>query len=66
MARVYMVTEEEMQSLIESLELTKLRESGHFRGSKTEQDDIRESMHRTFHMVAVRWTQAVGYRGYRN
>lgn len=65
MACVYVVTEEEMLSLIESLELHKLREAGHFRGSNPEQDEIRERMHRTFHMVAVRWVQAMGFKGHR-
>jgi hypothetical protein len=66
MARVYIVTEEEMISLVESLELEKLRAAGHFRGSNPEQEQIRSDMHRTFHMVAVRWVQAMGFKGYRS
>lgn len=65
MARVYLVTEEEMISLLESLELHKLRESGHFRGSNPGEDDVRERMHRTFHFVATRWAQSIGFAGYR-
>lgn len=66
MAKVYLITEEEMLSLLESLELHKLREQGHMRGAKPEDDQIRSDMHRSFHFVAVRWAQSVGFKGYRS
>lgn len=67
MARQYVITEEEMMSLIDSLETVKLREAGHFRGTSQEDWDKfkLDDMHRTFHMVAVRWAQAMGFDGRR-
>lgn len=63
MARVYVVTEEEMIALIDSLELEKMRKEGHYRGlEKPTLDDI----HRAFHFVAVRWVQAMGFKGRRD
>jgi hypothetical protein len=67
MARQYVITEEEMLSLIESLEMVKLREAGHFRGTSDEDFDKfkLDDMHRRFHMVTVRWAQKMGFDGYR-
>lgn len=67
MSRQYVVTEEEMLSLIESLELTKLRAEGHFRGtSDADFDKFKlDEMHRRFHYVAVRWAQQMGFDGWR-
>ena len=62
MAKVYLVTEEEMQSLIDGLELSKMRQQNV--GPKENSQAISD-MHRSFHYVAVRWAQAVGYKGYR-
>jgi len=61
MARQYIITEEEMLSLIESLEIVKLREANFMRDYSIEMDD----MHRRFHMVVVRWAQNMGFDGYR-
>ena len=65
MARQYVVTEEEMTSLIESLELTKLRQNdSHAPKSPLHKDDI-DAVHRTFHHRVVRWAQSIGFDGYR-
>lgn len=72
MAKQYVVTEEEFLSLIESLELHKLR-NGNIcdPGRELLPDDRKrlepaiDSLHRGFHMVAVRWVQDMGFRGYR-
>ena len=65
MALQYVVTEEEMLSLIESLELAKLRErDSHATQSSIHRQDI-DDMHRRFHHVTVRWAQSVGFHGYR-
>jgi hypothetical protein len=64
MARVYMITEEEMQSLLDSLELSKLRQQNAIEKHAPEWFEI-DKMHRSFHFVAVRWAQSVGFDGYR-
>lgn len=65
MARQYVVTEEEMLSLIESMELARLRQtSEHAPQSSIHKADI-DSLHRMFHMVTVRWAQKIGFDGYR-
>jgi hypothetical protein len=62
MAKVYLVTDEEMQSLIESLELERLRKENYLRAFSAEDrpEQTVDSLHRAFHSVAVRWAQAVG------
>lgn len=79
MARLYVVTEEEMMSLIESMELQKLREMKDFQPYKSldaewrhltenerkNMEEAIDSIHRRFHMATVRWAQAVGFQGYR-
>lgn len=65
MARQYVITEEEMQGLIESLELASLRQrESHAPQSPIHKQDI-DSIHRVFHSVTVRWAQAMGFNGYR-
>lgn len=64
MARQYVVTEEEMLSLVEGLELEKMRAEGHFRNTDITRQEIQD-MHRRFHFVAVRWVQSMGFQGYR-
>lgn len=65
MARQYVVTEEEMLSLIESLELNKLRaRDAHAPHAAIHKQDI-DHIHRTFHGVTVRWAQSIGFDGYR-
>lgn len=71
MAKQYVVTDVEMQALINSLELAALRAANH--GPRMEPEGqtpkqihaaLTDSLHRSFHMVVVRWTQDIGYRGY--
>ena len=65
MARQYVITEEEMLSLIETLELAKLRQfDSHASMSPIHRDEI-ESVHRTFHFHVVKWAQKMGFDGYR-
>ena len=65
MAKQYVVTEEEMMSLIESLELAKLRlRDSHAPTSPLHKQDI-DDVHRTFHGVTVRWAQSMGFNGWR-
>ena len=63
MARVYIVTEEEMNSLIDQLELESLREQNLIRPYKP--TPTIDEMHRKFHYVVVRWAQAMGFEGRR-
>ncbi len=66
MAIQYVVTEEEMLSLIESLELEKLREmNSHAPNSPIHKQDIGD-IHRAFHYVTVRWVQSIGFKGFRS
>ena len=79
MARQYVVTEEEMLALIDSLELHRLRTDNICNPSRHMDDAWRnlsdkekknmepaiDSLHRGFHMVAVRWVQSVGFSGLR-
>lgn len=65
MARQYVVTEEEMISLIESLELAKMRlENAHAEKAAIHKQDI-DDVHRGFHFTVVRWAQAMGFDGRR-
>lgn len=65
MAKQYVITEEEMKSLIRNIELEKMRLDGHFRGtSEADFDKFKlDDMHRRFHYVVVRWSQAMGFSG---
>ena len=79
MARQYVITEEEMQSLIESLELHRLREDNICNPGKFLETENRyltpeerkalapvvESLLRGFHFVVVRWAQQMGFDGRR-
>jgi len=65
MARQYVVTEEEMLSLIETLELARLRKfDAHAPSASIHRQDI-DDMHRSFHFHVVRWAQSMGFDGYR-
>lgn len=75
MARQYVITEEEMNTLLDSLELHRLREDNVCNPTRHLDDAWRDlsdkekkniepaidSLHRGFHMVAVRWAQSVGF-----
>lgn len=65
MARQYVITEEEMMSLIEQLELSKLRQmDSHAPQSAIHKQDI-DDIHRKFHLYVVRWAQNMGFDGWR-
>lgn len=64
MAIQYVITEEEMQSLIDHLELSKMRDQNIWR-SDPSKPATADDMHRAFHFVVVRWAQAVGFKGHR-
>lgn len=75
MARVYMITEAEMQGLLDQLELKAAIDKGHyFNGDdrwerygklSLEEKNRLDSVHRSFHMICVRWAQEMGFKGYR-
>lgn len=61
MAKVFVVTAEELDQLVDLLELTKLRKID---GSAPEEKSAIEGMHRSFHYQVVRWVQDVaGHKG---
>ena len=64
MAVQYVVSEAEMQSLFDQLRLESMRTEGYFRGEPDRPITLND-MHRSFHMVTVRWAQAMGYKGFR-
>ena len=65
MAIQYVVTEAELMSLIEQLELAALRAcSSHVENALIHRTDI-EDLHRTFHFYVVRWVQDIGFKGHR-
>ena len=66
MAKVYLITEEEMQFLIDGLELTKLRKKEKLPAENTPEKAMLDDHHRAFHYSVVRWTQAMGYKGFRS
>lgn len=61
MAKVFMLTEAELDQLVENLELTKLRMKENALSTQASSID---DMHRTFHYHVVRWVQDVaGHKG---
>jgi hypothetical protein len=79
MARQYVITEEEYQSLLDKLELHNLKEANVCDPMRYMDDAWRslsdkekanmqpavESLHRGFHFVVVRWAQQMGFDGRR-
>lgn len=76
MARVYVITEPEMQALIDQLELTSMLDMNHLIGGSSVEDRRQRydnltpdeknrlsSVHRAFHMICVRWAQKMGFKG---
>ena len=76
MARVYMVTEPEMQGLMDQLKLQSMLDANYILGgfsvedrqqrfdalSPDEQNRL-NGVHRAFHMICVRWAQEMGFKG---
>lgn len=65
MARQYVVTEEEMRSLLNSLELRSMQDNNMLR-EDADKPPTMAGVHRAFHYVAVRWMQSVGFSGLRD
>ena len=65
MAIQYVITEAEMNSLFDQLKLEVMRTDGFFRGEPDRPATL-DDMHRSFHMVTVRWAQSVGFKGFRS
>lgn len=64
MARQYVITEEEMLSLIDQMQLAEKGREDDVRLTPDERNRL-SSVHRMFHMVVVRWAQSMGFDGYR-
>jgi hypothetical protein len=58
--KVYLVTELELKTLLERLELAKLRQMNFHAPTSTIHKSEIDDLHRIFHYVAVQWTQEVG------
>jgi hypothetical protein len=75
MARVYVITEPEMQGLLDQLELTEMIDKNHIIGGGGDVGRARYealtpdeknrlmNVHRAFHMICVRWAQEMGFKG---
>jgi hypothetical protein len=69
MARVYMITEAEMQGLMDQLELKQMSDKNvlihpdRFAALTPEERNRLEGVHRAFHFVCVRWAQDMGFKG---
>ena len=76
MARVYMITEPEMQGLLDQLELMSMIDKNHLIGGHSVEDrrERYESLtpdeknrlsgvHRAFHHICTRWAQEMGFKG---
>lgn len=76
MARVYMITEPEMQALLDQLELTSMVDKNQLIGGYSvedrraryenlspEEQNRLGSVHRAFHHICVRWAQEMGFKG---
>jgi hypothetical protein len=71
MARVYMITEAEMNSLMDQLKLQSMSDQNilihpdRYEKLSAEEMNRLNNVHRAFHMVCVRWAQEMGFKGYR-
>ena len=74
MARVYMITEPEMNGLMDQLHLQSMLDHNYLLGgfgtgaekferlSPNEQNRL-NGVHGAFHMICVRWAQEMGFKG---
>lgn len=76
MARVYMITEPEMQALLDQLQMQSMTDKNLLIGginagerqqryealSADEQNRL-SAVHRAFHHICVRWAQEMGFKG---
>ena len=69
MARVYVITEAEMQGLIDQLRLTDMGDKNVLIGGEQyerltpEEKNRLNAVHSAFHYVCVRWAQEMGFKG---
>jgi hypothetical protein len=76
MARVYVITEPEMQGLLDQLQLTAMMDMNHLIGGSSIEDRRQRyetlspdeknrlvHIHRAFHLICVRWAQELGFKG---
>ncbi len=74
MARQYVITEAEMQGLMDQLELKSMVDANHLIGGGQERYEALtpdeknrlNGVHGAFHYVCVRWAQEMGFKGYRS
>lgn len=65
MAKQYVITEEEMKSLLNRLELKSMQGDNMMREDLTKPPTMADT-HRAFHYVVVRWMQSIGFNGLRD
>lgn len=76
MARVYMITEAEMNGLFDQLQLQNMVDTNHLIGGvsvadrRARYEDLSpdeknrlNDVHRAFHHICVRWAQEMGFKG---
>lgn len=76
MARVYVITEAEMQGLFDQLSLKSMLDMNHIIGGFSVEDRAKRyeslsseeknrlaTVHRAFHHICVRWSQSMGFTG---
>ena len=76
MARVYVITEPEMQGLLDQLELKSMLDKNHiiggfgradraarFEALTPDEQNRLNTVHRAFHFICVRWAQEMGFKG---
>jgi hypothetical protein len=76
MARVYVISEPEMQGLFDQLQLRDMVDKnliigghsvedrqGSYEGLSPEEKNRLNGVHRAFHYVCVRWAQEMGFKG---
>lgn len=62
--KAIIVSETELNALLDRLELVSLRKATHWPGQKPDSQEITEA-HRAFHYEVTRWIQEVGGTGWR-
>ncbi len=62
MARVYIITEPEMQGLLDQLQLAEMQR-GRTDGLSSDEQNRLAGVHRHFHLICVRWAQEMGFKG---
>ena len=69
MARIYIITEPEMQGLLDQLELKAMSDKNilvhpdQWNKLTPDEHNRLSSVHRAFHLVCVRWAQEMGFKG---